>query len=244
MEYSHPMLAQDRVADQKEHVEVHTSVPTPASTEAAKAEEATKHSESLGRVQAAPKPAPPGVKKAPPKAKAVVQAHSELDYCPKDKAFWKAIPGLKSTSGVSCEESCKEAFNRVRRDRTGIRYAIFDFDSKLSWIYPSREGVQTDDYEADWASFVADLPEGGACYAVYNFTYMDSGGSGYSQGGDVEKNKTILFNWSDNTCKVKLRMVSASSAAAIKQVCKGTLDQPVHYKEEMEYNNMCDRMNC
>lgn len=107
----------------------------------------------------------------------------------------------------------------------------------------------------------------------------------------MEKNKTILFNWSDHSCKVrpnatgclcrdacthsshlhqqclqscnvameyrptvrqcgctpmqvKLRMVSASSASAIKQVCKGTLDQPIHYKEEMEYNNMCDRLNC
>jgi len=233
IDYKPPTLYQQNPVAEEQHIEVHESTITANSTSAAKAEEAKQQSRAL-RPQ-----------KEAKAARAPVPVNSELDYVPKDAATWTAIPGIRCTSGVSCEQSCQEAFNRVRRSATGVRYAMFDFDHKFCWIYPSREGVSTDDYETDWAEFVDQLPDGKACYAVYNFTYADAGGGGYSQAGaDVEKNKTILFAWSCNKAKVKAKMVSASSASAIKQVCRGTMDCAIHDKIDMGFEDMCGRLGC
>lgn len=162
-----------------------------------------------------------------------------------DKSKWVAIPGIKSTSGVQCESSCKEGYNRVRLDRYGIRWVIFEFDKSMEWIYPTKEGTGTDDFEADWEGFVNILPDKKACYALYNFEYMDAGGSGYAQAGhNVLKNKMVLFAWTDSKCKVRDRMVAASSQSAIKQVCKGSCDQPVHDKVDMKYADIAKELGC
>lgn len=162
-----------------------------------------------------------------------------------NKDNWVAIPGIKSTSGVQCEASCKEGYNKVRLDRSGIRWVIFEFDNKMEWIYPTKEGVQTEDWEADWDGFVDTLPDKKACYALYNFEYLDAGGSGYAQAGhSVLKNKMTLFAWTDSKCKVKDRMVAASSQSAIKQVCRGSSDLAVHDKVDMKYLMICKELGC
>lgn len=162
-----------------------------------------------------------------------------------DKKQWVAIPGIKSTSGVQCESSCKEGYNKVRLDRSGIRWVIFEFDKTMEWIYPTREGVQTEDYVADWDNFVQNLPDKKACYALYNFEYEDQGGSGYAMAGhNVVKNKMVLFAWTDSKCKVRDRMVAASSQSAIKQVCKGSCDCAVHDKADMTYLMICKELDC
>jgi len=162
-----------------------------------------------------------------------------------DKNKWTAIPGIRSTSGVQCESSCKEGYNRVRLDRYGVRWVMFEFDKSMEWIYPTKEGMATEDIEADWAGFVNALPDKKAVYALYNFEYMDAGGSGYAQAGhNVLKNKMVLFAWTDSKCKVRDRMVAASSQSAIKQVCKGSCDQPVHDKPDMEYAMIAKELGC
>jgi hypothetical protein len=141
--------------------------------------------------------------------------------------------------------SCKEAYNRVRRSNTGIRWVMFGFDQKMSWVTPSYEGMSTEDYQQDWIDFVAALPPKAACYALYNFEYEDQGGGGYAQeGADVMKNKMVLFAWADNKCKVKAKMVSASSQSGIKAFCRGCMDMGVHDKADMEYEYMCKQLNC
>lgn len=162
-----------------------------------------------------------------------------------DKKQWVAIPGIRSTSGVQCESSCKEGYNKVRLDRSGIRWVIFEFDKSMEWIYPTREGVQTEDYIEDWEGFVRALPDKKACYALYNFEYEDQGGSGYAMAGhNVIKNKMVLFAWTDSKCKVRDRMVAASSQSAIKQVCKGSCDCSVHDKPDMTYLQICRDLDC
>lgn len=47
-----------------------------------------------------------------------------------------------------------------------------------------------------------------------------------------------LFAWTDSKFKVKDRMVAASSQSAIKQVCRGSIDQAVHDKNDMSYDDM------
>merc|ERR1711998_484978 len=117
---------------------------------------------------------------------------------------------------------------------------MFNFDSKMEWIIPTSEGTQTSDFKADWAGLVELLPNKKACYVLYNFEYVDSGGSGYAQkGADVLKTKMVLFAWTDEGCKVKDRMVAASSQSAIKQVCRGSMDHPCHNKNEMTYEAIC-----
>jgi hypothetical protein len=169
----------------------------------------------------------------------------ESDLCPTDMTQWVALPGIRSSSGVNVEQSCKDAYERVRKDRNGVRWVMFEFDKSFSWIFPTKECMKTEDFVADWANFVETLPEKKAVYALYNFEYEDIGGSGYAQAGsNVIKNKMCLFAWTDSKCRVKDRMVAASSQAAIKQVCRGSVDQPVHDKEDMEFDYMMKELNC
>jgi cofilin len=169
----------------------------------------------------------------------------EAYLAPENTDDWKAIPEAKSTSGIWVEESCKEGYNRVRRSNTGVRWVFFEFNKSMTWIYPTKEGMSTDDHVQDWSDFVEALPDRKALYALYNFEYEDEGGSGYAQAGaNVMKNKMVLFTWADNKCRVKDKMVSASSQSAIKSVCRGCMDQSVHDKEDMEYDYMCKQLNC
>ena len=158
--------------------------------------------------------------------------------------MWKAMSGVRSTSGIQIEESCKTAYDRVRKDRNGVRWVMFEFDPKFAWIYPTKEGMQSEDFVADWEQLVEILPERKAVYVLYNFEYEDEGGSGYAQEGmNVIKNKMVLFAWTDSKCKVKERMVAASSQSAIKQVCRGSCDSAVHDKADMTFEMICKDLN-
>jgi len=204
-------------------------------------------------VQAAPKVAPPSKPtapkpKAPPKpAKKSSGAAAEViesNLCSTDKSTWVAMQGVRSTSGIQVEESCKVAYDRVRKDRNGVRWVMFEFDANFAWIFPTKEGLQSEDYEADWEQLVEILPEKKAVYVLYNFEYLDEGGSGYAQEGmSVIKNKMVLFAWTDSTCRVKERMVAASSQSAIKQVCRGSCDSAVHDKADMTFDMICKDLN-
>lgn len=191
----------------------------------------------------APKVAPP--RQAPPKKASAPAEAIESTMADPNKDNWVAIPGIKSTSGVQCESSCKEGYNKVRLDRSGIRWVMFEFDRSMEWIYPTKEGADTGDFYADWDNFVQCLPDKKACYALYNFEYMDAGGSGYAQAGQsVKKNKMTLFSWTDSGCKVKDRMVAASSQSAIKQVCRGSSDCSVHDKPDMTFEDIAKELGC
>lgn len=162
-----------------------------------------------------------------------------------EPSTYEAIKEAKSTSGIQVEMSCKAAYDRVRQSRTGVRWVMFEFTQKQTWLIPTMEGNETEDHQQDWADFVAALPAKKVVYALYNFEYQDEGGGGYSQAGaDVMKNKTVLFTWADNECKVRDKMVSASSQSAIKAVCRGCMDMSVHDKVDMEYDYMCKQLNC
>merc|ERR1712216_913828 len=63
-------------------------------------------------------------------------------------------------------------------------------------------------------------------------------------GHNVLKGKMVLFAWTDSKCGVRDRMVAASSQSAIKQVCRGSMDQPVHDKADMEYDYIAKELGC
>jgi len=183
---------------------------------------------------------------AAPKAQVVEAAAADLRCpAPSDKSQWTAVKGVRSTSGVQVEQSCVEGYNQVRLDRNGVRWVMFCFDKKMEWIYPTNQGKATTDYRADWEGFVSALPDKGVCYVLYQFTYSDKAGSGYALAGqNVMKNKMVLFAWTDSKCGVRDRMIAASSQSAIKQVCRGSMDQPVHDKKDMDYDYIAKELGC
>lgn len=198
-------------------------------------------------------PAPVAPSKPPqaaaPKAVAeeVVEVAAADLRCPapSDKSQWTAVKGVRSTSGVQVEQSCVEGYNQVRLDRNGVRWVMFSFDKKMEWIYPTNQGLATTDYRADWEGFVSALPDKGVCYVLYQFTYSDKACSGYALAGqNVMKSKMVLFAWTDSKCGVKDRMVAASSQSAIKQVCRGSMDQPIHDKKDMDYDYIAKELGC
>jgi hypothetical protein len=157
------------------------------------------------------------------------------------KSQWVAIPGIRSMAGIQVEQSCKDAFNKVRRESTGTRWTIYKFDKRMEWIIPFAEGEETADYRTDWANFLDALPETEACYAIYGFAYVETAGS---YGGSVPKSKLTLFTWAPDGAPTKDKMVASSSTAALKGVTKGALDQTIHNKDDCDWENIAQLLGC
>eukprot|EP00656_Telonema_subtile_P009736 TRINITY_DN145_c0_g1_i1.p1 TRINITY_DN145_c0_g1~~TRINITY_DN145_c0_g1_i1.p1 ORF type:complete len:266 (-),score=78.07 TRINITY_DN145_c0_g1_i1:183-980(-) len=190
---------------------------------------------------ARPAPAPaPAPAKAPP-TMSMAQSPEGIDSIDiGDKGGWvedtKAQGGM---AGIMVESSCAKVYNDVRRTRNGLRWGMFQFDKSCSWIIPTAQCKATDDFGGDWANFVSYLPEKSSAYAVYNFDYNEINGR-YSDGDSTNvKSRFCLFAWSPKGSGVKMKMLSATSVKAIKEVCKGTVEASIHDKEECDWDSIC-----
>merc|ERR1712086_1111579 len=108
------------------------------------------------------------------------------------------------------------------------------FDETGSWIVPLQTQKATEDFKADWEGFIEELPDSKSLYAIYAFDYVETNGA-YSDGDTkLKKSKLVLFTYTPKTCPMTSKMLVASSAASMQQVCKGTIDASFHDKEQYE----------
>jgi len=146
----------------------------------------------------------------------------------------KAIDGIRGMAGIEIDTGCRDVFNKVRRERFGLRWATMGFDKTGSWIVPLQTQKATEDFKADWEGFIEELPDSKSLYAIYAFDYVETNGA-YSDGDTkLKKSKLVLFTYTPKTCPMTSKMLVASSAASMQQVCKGTIDASFHDKEQYE----------
>lgn len=192
----------------------------------------------------------PRVAVEPPKAPVtpVARAPAEIGgldengnpLCP-PSGEWTAVPGIRSMAGIQVEKSVKDCFNKVRREATGTRWMTFKFDPSCVWVIPEAQGMATKDYKQDWLDFLDFLPESEARFAIYGFEYVETAGS---YGGSVPKSKLTLFTWTPENCPIKGKMLASSSTAALKGVCKGTIDQAIHDKDDCDWKAIALELGC
>ena len=76
------------------------------------------------------------------------------------------------------------------------------------------------------------------------------GGCSLAEQNSMDHTPSLFMDHAPSLCLTihivppKAKMVSASSASAIKQVCRGTMDCAIHDKADMAYEYMCKRLDC
>lgn len=89
------------------------------------------------------------------------------------------------------------------------KYVIFGLNDKKTEII-----VEKTSTEADYEDFLAQLPENGCKYAIYDFEYDIGGGEG-------KRSKIVFYTWSPDTASVRDKMVYASSKDALRRSLNG-----------------------
>jgi len=131
------------------------------------------------------------------------------------RARWIDIPHIRvpstksnmSRSGVAVDPSCSEAFQQLKLSKSA-KFIIFKINDDKTSIVVSKQSN-----DADYDTFLAELPENDCRYAVYDFEF--------SKGDEGKRNKICFYAWSPDTAPIKSKMVYASSKESIKRSFNG-----------------------
>jgi len=115
-----------------------------------------------------------------------------------------------SRSGVGLNPECVSAFEDLKlgRDKS-LKYIVFKLSDDKKTITVEKKGS-----EANYETFLGDLPEQDCRYAVYDFEYELITGEGKRQ-------KLCFFTWSPDDAPVRSKMVYASSKDALRRSLNG-----------------------
>jgi len=113
-----------------------------------------------------------------------------------------------SRSGVGLDKKCVPDFEDLKlgRDKS-LKYIIFKLSDDKKFIVVEKKGT-----EANYDTFLADLPETDCRYAVYDFDYETSEG---------KRQKLCFYTWSPDDAPVRSKMVYASSKDALRRALNG-----------------------
>lgn len=105
-----------------------------------------------------------------------------------------------SLSGVRVSDSAVAAFNELKTKKVG-RYVVFTIANDTE-IVASRVGDRASSYE----DFVATLDSATPAYVIFDFEWETA---------DGPRDKILFISWIPDGCKVKSKMLYASSKAAL-----------------------------
>jgi len=109
-------------------------------------------------------------------------------------------------SGVAVNEDCFKAYQELKLGKK-LKYVVYKLSSDNKEIV-----VETRSESTDYDQFLETLPENDCRWAVYDFEY-DS--------GEGPRSKLLFYAWSPDTCKIKPKMLYASSKEALKKSLPG-----------------------
>ncbi|CCA75496.1 probable COF1-cofilin, actin binding and severing protein [Serendipita indica DSM 11827] len=124
-------------------------------------------------------------------------------------------------SGIPVNDECKKTFFEELKDKPKgkprLKYIIFKLNKTQTEIVIDK--VST---EANYESFLNDLPENEYRWAVYDFEY--------DLGDEGKRNKIIFISWAPDKAGLKIRekMTYSSSKAALSQALEGNGFPQVH----------------
>ncbi|XP_064631186.1 actophorin-like [Lineus longissimus] len=108
-------------------------------------------------------------------------------------------------SGVQVNDECIAEWEALKL-RSAWRYILYKLSDDMTRIEIDKKGGVNSSYE----DFIADLPAHSPRYAVFDMHYM-------LQDGTSKRDKPFFLSWVPETCKVKEKMIAASSKEGIKK---------------------------
>jgi len=109
-------------------------------------------------------------------------------------------------SGVAVNEDCIKAYNELKLGKK-LKYVVYKLSNDNKEIV-----VETRSDSADYDQFLETLPENDCRWVIYDFEY---------ESGEGPRNKILFYAWSPDTCKIKPKMLYASSKEALKKSLPG-----------------------
>jgi len=199
---------------------------------------------------AAPAPAPvPAAAAAPPSRPSFVPSNATAEDDDTEPTIvtppmenWEPLPDVKSAAGTQVEKSVKEYYGKVRRDRFKLRWVMFGFDEDGHWIIPLATMKKTSDIKEDWETFLENLPDSNALFAVYAFDYIETNGAYSDQDSQITKSKLAMFVYTPKTCPTKSKMLVASSCSVMQTVCSGVLDATIMDKDDCDWDSAAEML--
>uniref|UniRef100_A0A6U2E5J5 ADF-H domain-containing protein n=2 Tax=Hemiselmis andersenii TaxID=464988 RepID=A0A6U2E5J5_HEMAN len=135
-------------------------------------------------------------------------------------------------SGVGVADNCVTSFNdlKLKHDR---KYVIYKMNDGMTQIEVFKEGAKDASYE----EFCGLLPEDSCRYGVFDVEYTDP-----KTGG--QRNKIVFFHWAPDSCKVREKMIYASSKDELKKRLVGVATEVQGSdKGDIEMTAVVERVN-
>mmetsp|Transcript_29133 Transcript_29133/g.73834 ORF Transcript_29133/g.73834 Transcript_29133/m.73834 type:complete len:140 (-) Transcript_29133:98-517(-) len=135
-------------------------------------------------------------------------------------------------SGVGVSDDCVTAFNDLKLKHT-MKYIIYKMNDKMTEINVLKKSEK----EATYDEFLAQLPESECRYGVFDVEFTDP-----KTGG--QRNKIVFYHWAPDVCKVREKMVYASSKDELKKRLVGVATEVQGSdKGDVELTVVVERVN-
>lgn len=124
---------------------------------------------------------------------------------------------------VNIDDRCNDEYEKIKKGKQ--KFAIFKATADTSQIIPDiPEGAEDttalelkpEDQSVYDYFCQTRLPDGEVRYAIYNYEIMVEGGYGTSK-----RDKCLFISWCPSSCKVKEKMVHASTKGSLKKYFGG-----------------------
>eukprot|EP01005_Ploeotia_sp_CARIB1_P001602 NODE_519_length_765_cov_412.993730_g510_i0.p1 GENE.NODE_519_length_765_cov_412.993730_g510_i0~~NODE_519_length_765_cov_412.993730_g510_i0.p1 ORF type:complete len:156 (+),score=33.34 NODE_519_length_765_cov_412.993730_g510_i0:66-470(+) len=122
-----------------------------------------------------------------------------------------------SASGIGPTDEALAAYQEIKTKRT-CRYVEFQIEGTS--IVPGKKG----DRDSTWSDFTAQFPKDACRYYLFDYPFVTPDGA--------QKDKLVFVFWAPDTCKVKEKMLAASSKEAFRAKMEGVV--------EFQCNDMSD----
>eukprot|EP00178_Gracilaria_changii_P026566 TRINITY_DN81805_c0_g1_i1.p1 TRINITY_DN81805_c0_g1~~TRINITY_DN81805_c0_g1_i1.p1 ORF type:complete len:137 (+),score=25.05 TRINITY_DN81805_c0_g1_i1:50-460(+) len=124
-----------------------------------------------------------------------------------------------SGSGITPTDECMSAYTTIKtkRDCRFVEMAINDGQTAI-------EVTKKGERNATFADWVAQLPKDKCRYYLFDYEFKNSDGTA--------KDKLVFIVWAPDNCKVKEKMLCASSKEALRSKMEGVV--------EIQFNDVAD----
>ncbi|KAF9925488.1 cofilin [Linnemannia zychae] len=134
-----------------------------------------------------------------------------------------------ASSGIEVGNLCVSTFMELKKDKIH-KYIIYKVSDDLRSIEVVKSSA-----DADYGTFLKELPADDCRWAVYDFAYKTS------DGGD--RNKIVFFSWSPENANIRRKMLYSSSKEALRKSLSGigAEVQGTDY-DEVDFDTVLDRI--
>jgi len=133
------------------------------------------------------------------------------------------------SSGVAVAQDCVQAYSDLKLGHK-YRYFVMRINDNQTEVIVEK----TADPNATYDDFLKDLPATECRYAVYDLDYETKDGR--------KTGKVIFFVWAPDEAKIKAKMITAASKAAVKKALTGiSCEIQATGADEIEFAEVLDR---